>query len=189
MKVRAGRIGGLQFARPNRSFRRGDEFGQVGDVVVVGVGEKDGGDAEFFSFDQADHVVAIGPGVENGGFPGAAVPDQVAVDRHILEGGVEHREAAFKKRGFGIPRFVGEGDQGIDAQTQVARNAADDQFVDLAALDGGELGQADFGPLGEISVGNLQAALGLVDDVVEIIFERNSGHRSKTVRRVPGRAS
>jgi hypothetical protein len=145
--------------------------------------------AEFFGFDQADQVVAVGAGVEHCGFAGAAVPDQVAVDRHVLEGGVEHREATFKERGLGIPRFVGEGDQGIDAQTQVARDAADDQFVDLAALDGGELGQGDLGARGEVGVGDFHPTLGFVDDVVEIIFERDAGHRFETLRWRSERAS
>jgi hypothetical protein len=35
--------------------------------------------------------------------------------------------------------------------------------------------------LGEIGVGDFQAALGFVDHVVEIVFERNAGHRGKTV--------
>ena len=34
------------------------------------------------------------------------------------------------------------------------------------------------GPFRQILVGNLPAALGLVDDVIEIVLERNAGHGS-----------
>ena len=73
--------------------------------------------------------------------------------------------------------------------TEVTGDAADDEGVDRAALDGGELGQGDLGAGGEVGVGDFHPALGFVDDVVEIIFERDAGHRFETLRWRSERAS
>ena len=102
-RLRAGGVGSFEFARPDRGAGGGDEFGEIGNVVVVRVREEDGADAELLGGDEAEHIVAIGAGVEDGGFFGAGIPDEVAVDRHVLERGVEHREAPFEERLLGIP--------------------------------------------------------------------------------------
>lgn len=68
-------------------------------------------------------------------------------------------------------------------------DAANDRDVDRTALDGGELGQGYLGAGSEVSVGDFHPTLGFVDDVVEIIFERDAGHRFKTLRWRRERAS
>ena len=188
-RLRSGGVRGFEFARPDRGAGGGDEFGQIGDVVVVSVGEEDGADAELLGGDEAKHIVTVSAGVEDGGFFGAGIPNEVAVDRHVLEWGVEHGEAPFKKRLLGIPRTMGEGLEGVGRKPKVTGDAADDQDVDHATLDGGELRQGDLSAGGELGVGDFHSALGFVDDVVEIIFERDAGHRFETLRWRKERAS
>ena len=59
---------------------------------------------------------------------------------------------------------------------KVAGDAAADSNDGLAALHGRAVGGGNLGALGQILIGDLQAALGLVDDVVEIVLEGNAGH-------------
>src|SRR5688572_26532642 len=58
----------------------------------------------------------------------------------------------------------------------MAGDAANHRVERLAAFDRREIFGRDFGALREIGVRDFQAALGLVDDIVEIILERNAGH-------------
>ena len=84
---------------------------------------------------------------------------------------------------------MGEGFEGVGREPEVTSDAADDGDIDRAALDGGELGQGDLGARGEVGVGDFHPTLGFVDDVVEIIFERDAGHRFETLRWRSERAS
>src|SRR5690606_34956816 len=84
----AGVVGGLAFGGPD--FRAGGlgQAGQVGDVVLVGVGEKNVFHAQSFGFDEVDGGGGVGAGVKGGGGLGLGVPDEVVVHRHVLEWGV-----------------------------------------------------------------------------------------------------
>lgn len=107
--LRAGGVGGFEFARPDRGAGGGDEFRKIRDVVVVGMGKEYRADAEFLGGDEAEHIVAVGAGIENGSFFGAGIPDEVAINRHILERSVKHGKASLKERLLRIPRTMGQG--------------------------------------------------------------------------------
>jgi hypothetical protein len=79
----------------------------------------------------------------------------------------------------GIPGLAGQFLEGIRPEAQVAGHAPDDRDEGLAGLDGGQVGDADLGAVGEVFVGDLQAALRLVDDVVEVVLDRNPGHERR----------
>ena len=172
-------IEGLRFADPDHGLGLGGQAREVGDVVLVGVGDENVGQLQLLGVERVEHGLAVRPGVERGGLAEARVPGEVAVHGHVLVGRVEHGEAARKIRLGRIPGLAGQFLEGIRPEPQVARHAPDDRDEGLAGLDGGQVGDADLGAVGEVFVGDLQAALRLADDVVEVVLDRNPGHERR----------
>jgi len=177
-----GIVDRLELARPNVGLGGGGELLEVGDVIVVGVREEDVFHLQLLGVDRVDHGVGVGARVEGGRELGAGVPHEVAVDGHVLERRVERREAGGKVRLFGIPGLGGQDLEGVGPEMEVPGDAADDGDKGLAALHRSQVGEADLGALCEILVADLQPALGLVDDVVEVILEGNASH-ARAVKR------
>ncbi len=140
------------------------------------VGEEDAFHAQAFGGDQTEQVLDVGAGVDDGGLAGLGVPDEVVVDRHVPVGGVEHGEAAREDRGARVGLFFGEDLEGVGGELEMAGEAAEDAETRLAGLDGGEVGGGDLGAGDEFGVGDAEAALGLGDDVVEVVLEGNERH-------------
>ena len=64
----------------------------------------------------------------------------------------------------------------VGGEFQMTRHASNDRVEWLAGFDGGEIREGNLRAFGKIVVGDFPTALGLVDDVVEIVLERNASH-------------
>ena len=102
--------GGLELARPDLRLGFRGQSGEVGDVVVVSMGDENVAHRQALGVCEIEHRLAGGARIEGGGKFGASVPDEVAVDRHVLVGGVERREARGENRLLRVPALVGQRD-------------------------------------------------------------------------------
>ena len=181
--LRAGERSRFQFAGPDLRSRFGGKASQVGDMIVVGVRNKNVVNAQAFGADEVKHGLAGRARVEGCGDTRASVPDHIAVNGHVLVDRIERGEAGGKNGLLRIPTLVGERFESGRGQFEREGDAADHGVERLARFHGSQILGGNFGALGQVRVGDVKSALGLVDHVVKIIFERNSGHGLSKARR------
>ena len=124
---------------------------EVGDVVGVGVGDEDEFEGEAVVFDEFDDGVGVGAGVEGGGAFGGGVPDDVSVDGHVAEQGVEAGEAGHFD-GAREPGVLGEGDEGGAVEVEDGGEGEEGGGIGGAVFGGLEEGEGDAGGGGEVGV-------------------------------------
>jgi hypothetical protein len=171
----------------------GDEDGGAGglakaveieDVIAVGVGEEDGAEREAGGAEFIEDAGGIAAGIEGGGLFGGGVPDEVGVDRHVAEGGVELGEAVEIGDGGGGVAILAEIDEGAGIEAEDGGGEAGGVLVEMAgakALDGLD-GKSC--ARGDGAIGKAETTGGFADDVGEIIFEGN-GHRRSVSEDTP----
>lgn len=171
------RVGGwLEFAGPDFGFGLGGEPREVGDMIVVGVGNKYVAKLQAFGVNQIQHRLTGCTGIECCCDFVAGVPNKKTIHRHIFVDGIEGGESGWKNWLLGIPTFVGERFERLGRKLERSSNTAQDRVKQFAGLHCCKVRQRYFSSSSEILVGNVQAALGLIDYIVEIVFERNTGH-------------
>src|ERR1035437_7162324 len=140
------------------------------------MGEKYVAEGEFLGAQQVEHLFARRTSIERRGDLGALIPDQVAIHGYVFIGRVERGEARWENRLLGIPTLVREGLECVRRKSQLGGDAAQYGVKRPAGLDRGKVGRGDTSARCQIGIGDFEAALGLVDDVVKIVFQRYTGH-------------
>ena len=166
----------FELVRPHFRFGGGHQFVQIGHMISVGMREKDVSEIEVFGVQGIQHGSAVGAGVECSGLPGPGVPYKITVHGHVFERRIKGREARGEVGLSGIPGALRHRFEGIRTEAQVAGDTTQHRNQRPPLFDGRKVRQANLRPSRQILVRDVQPTLSFIDDVGEIIFERDTGH-------------
>lgn len=93
-------------------------------MVFVGMGDEDVPEVELGAMDEVEHVLAVGSGVDRGGFAAAWVPDEETVYPDVTTRSVEHGKSSGKHGLLRVPASLGEDLQRLGVETEMAGDSA-----------------------------------------------------------------
>lgn len=168
--------GGLRFlGRGVNRDVRGAQVVERGDVVAVGMGEKDGAEVEPVAVEESAYRSGIETGIEGRCRAGRRFPDEISVDGHGACGGGDLGEAV-DGEGWGLPPPMGDGEQGRGVEPEGGGDLGKRVIVDAAAESGADDGRRQAGPVSQLLFGQPETAARFAQDIGEIVFELHRVH-------------
>ncbi len=108
---------GFGFGSKTHRFRALDDPVEFQDVISVGMGEKNLGQCQFMAFESGKKRIGVGASIECYRKPSLGIPNEIVIHRQIGEWGGELKDVGRKGDGGSVPSAIGEGYDGIGAES------------------------------------------------------------------------